>query len=115
MNVVTDLSQRYDLDDQTTLIDQHAGGCMPVKIMKPTTTDNDPSTESLSPPDSSLSSLSTSSFFVEEPDYETTTEMHMDDNDNDNHNKKSRRFHFYHVLLCKRTKKYKKRYCKQGK
>ena len=25
MNVVTDLSQRYDLDDQTTLIDQHAG------------------------------------------------------------------------------------------
>lgn len=37
MTVVTNLSRMYDLDDSTTLIDQHAGGCMPVKIIKPRT------------------------------------------------------------------------------
>ena len=37
MTVLTNLSRMYDLDDSTTLIDQHAGGCMPVKIIKPRT------------------------------------------------------------------------------
>ncbi|NNL57480.1 MAG: alpha/beta fold hydrolase, partial [Pseudomonadales bacterium] len=35
MTVVCDLDKIYDLDYKTTLIDLGAGGCMPVKIIKP--------------------------------------------------------------------------------
>ncbi|MBT8138522.1 MAG: alpha/beta fold hydrolase [Gammaproteobacteria bacterium] len=35
MSVVSDLDQVFDVDYKTTLIDLEAGGCMPVRIIKP--------------------------------------------------------------------------------